>query len=404
MTGEGLPRLMRGASRAAHAGFPWASPRGQGHSAALRVALRKSVIGQWPPAARPAARLLMLLLWPFESLRDAIATVFGARPEALAGHRRAAIALGAWRAALRHNLPPVDFVAYRLFERDRPPAPRWLHSADAHCHFSALAAPKVRGLARDKLAFSDLAAGLDMPIMPVLAAWGPDGATREFTEGGPPPEPLVVKPRFGHAGDGLDFWNWDGTAHAPEARDERIDLGETFVDWLSRASAERDLIVQTWATAPDHVGGLHPTEAPVISLLSAEWPDGRRALVYAQMLLVAEQGSAERALHLEIDVASGQVAGLPPGTAAPIWKAARRPPVPVPFAIPAWGEMLRSIDRVHDALPGAAPVLKWDLLWTRDGIRLLEVNTGPGVFQFQATSLRPLTETPLGDALEAWAA
>ncbi len=399
-----LPRLLRGASRAAHAGFPWSMSRGQGHSPALRAALRRSVIGQWPQAARPAARLLMLLLWPFESLRDAVATVAGARADALGGRARAAVALGAWRAALRHNLPPVDFVAYRLFEGGRPPAAQWLHSADAHCHFSALAKPEVRALARDKLAFADMAERLDAPIMPVLAAHGPDGVVRGFAGGAPPPAPLVVKPRFGHGGVGLVFWHWDGSAHVPEPDGTRIGEGQPFNDWLARASRARDLIVQTWAAPPVQIGGLHPAEAPVISVLSAEWPDGRRTLAYAQMLLVAQAGGSERTLHLEVDPATGQVAGLPPGIAAPIWKTGGPPPAPVPFDIPGWSDMRAAVDRIHHALPGAAPVLKWDVLWTNAGLRLLEVNTGPGVFQFQAASLRPLTDTPLGEVLEAWAA
>jgi hypothetical protein len=34
---------------------------------------------------------------------------------------------------------------------------------------------------------------------------------------------------------------------------------------------------------------------------------------------------------------------------------------------------------------------------------MLETNTGTGIYGLQAMTLRPITETPIGAALEAWA-
>ncbi len=48
-------------------------------------------------------------------------------------------------------------------------------------------------------------------------------------------------------------------------------------------------------------------------------------------------------------------------------------------------------------------MLKWDIVLTDEGPRLLETNTGTGVYVLQAMTLRPITETPVGAALEAWA-
>ena len=47
--------------------------------------------------------------------------------------------------------------------------------------------------------------------------------------------------------------------------------------------------------------------------------------------------------------------------------------------------------------------MKWDVLLTDEGPRVLETNTGTGVYGLQMLTQRPLTETPLGEALEAWA-
>ncbi|MDX1488030.1 MAG: hypothetical protein R3268_07515, partial [Acidiferrobacterales bacterium] len=90
---------------------------------------------------------------------------------ALGGRSRGGVALRAWISALRYNLPPVDYLSYRLFEPRRPGPLHWLHSADAHRHFTAIATPEVRALAADKLAFTDLANSVGAPAMPILAVY-----------------------------------------------------------------------------------------------------------------------------------------------------------------------------------------------------------------------------------------
>ena len=106
---------------------------------------------------------------------------------------------------------------------------------------------------------------------------------------------------------------------------------------------------------------------------------------------------------MEVDVHSGRTVGPLPGSARPIWRNSPPPTSPVEFNLPEWQNIVTAIDRVHAALPGPAPVLKWDVLLTSAGPRLIEANVGPGVYMFQAMSLRPITEGLLGDALEAWA-
>ena len=76
---------------------------------------------------------------------------------------------------------------------------------------------------------------------------------------------------------------------------------------------------------------------------------------------------------------------------------------PEAFSVPGWHDILAQIDRLHAALPGPAPVLKWDVVLTDQGPRLLETNTGTGIYVLQAMTLRPITETLVGAALEAWA-
>ena len=395
----GRSRLRRALDHAGHSGFPWAMSGGEGHSLALRRAIRRSVVGHWPPRFRLAGQILMALLWPLESLRDAVVLSFQIDRAVLGGHSRLALAWRAWAAALGDNLPPIDYLAYRLFEPGRPGPGHWLHSADAHLHFSALAAPEVRALAEDKLAFADLGESVGVAVMPVLAVYGADGPVRPFADGAPPPRDLLVKPRRGHGGRRQMIWRWDGDRHVAADPVPEPDLAT----WLTRSVRSGDLLVQAVAKPPDRLGPVAPTSVPVVSIVTAEWPDRRRAAALALVTLVLDEDGAEVGFDREIELATGRVLAASPGSVAPAWGGTPDRNEYEAFSIPGWPDILAQIDRLHAALPGPAPVLKWDVALTDQGPRLLETNTGTGIYGLQAMTLRPITETPLGAALEAWA-
>ena len=128
--------LRRALSHASHSGFPWAMGGGEcGLSLPLRRAIRRSVVAHWPLGFRLIGQVLMTLLWPLESLRDAAVFTFQMDRAMLGGRSRGVVTLRAWRAALGYNLPPIDYLGYRLFESGRPGPGHWLHSADAFLHF-----------------------------------------------------------------------------------------------------------------------------------------------------------------------------------------------------------------------------------------------------------------------------
>ncbi len=399
MSAAGRSRLRRALSHASHSGFPWVMGGGEGHSLALRRALRSSVVGHWPPEFRLAGQILMLLLWPLESLRDSVVFAFQIDRAALGAHARLAVAWRAWAAALGYNLPPVDYLSYRLFEPGRPGPGHWLHSADAHLHFSALAAPEVRILAEDKLAFAELGDSVGVDVMPVLAVYGADGPVRPFADGLPPPRDLLVKPRRGSRSRGHVIWRWEGDRHVPAEPVPEPDL----TTWLAGSARDGDLLVQALATPPDRVGPVAPTNAPLLSIVTAEWPDGRRTAAFALVTLLLDEDGAEVGFGREIDLATGRVLATSPGSVTPAWGAKPDLHEVEAFPIPDWQDILAQVGRFHAVLPGPAPVLKWDFILTDQGPRLLETNTGTGIYGMQAMTLRPITETPIGAALEAWA-
>lgn len=343
--------------------------------------------------------MAMVVFWPIESLRDALVETFHARSKALGGHSRLSVAWNAWVAAMRWNLPPVDFLAYRLFERGQPGPAHWLHSADAHIHFSAIAAAEVRTLAQDKLAFARFCEARGVPVVPMLAAVGPGGMAQEFTDGRLPEVSLIVKPRRGHGGRSHRVWRWNGARHVADGMAADISISE----WLARQANEGDLVVQEFVQPPDRFGPVVPAAAPAVSIITAEDPDRQRLPVAAFVVFDTGSDDGARRCVRMIDLDAGTVLPTTPAQREPVWAEAESVNSPGAFELPRWQQMLAIIDNVHAALPGPSPVLKWDLLVTCDGPRLLEANTGTGIFGLQSITLRPLTETPLGDALEAWA-
>jgi hypothetical protein len=399
MTMDRRSRFRRALDHAAYSGFPWVMGGGKGHSLALRRALRRSVVDHWPHGFRLVGQILMALLWPLGSLRGAAVVPFQVDRAVLGGRSRVMLALRAWAAALGHNMPPVDYLSYRLFEPGRPGSDCWLNSADAHLHFSALAAPEVLTLAGDKLAFADLGCTIGVDVMPVLAAYGANGPIRPFVDGAPPPQDLLVKPRRGHGGSEHMIWRWEGGRHV--AADPVSEPG--IEAWLANAARSGDLLVQALARPPDRLGPFVPLRAPEISIITAEWPDRRRAVAFAIVMLALHENGAEVYFNREVDPQSGLVLPASPGQTAPVWEKTPDLREYQAFHIPGWQDILAGIDRFHAALPGPAPVLKWDFLMTDQGPKLLETNTGTGVYLLQAITLRPITETPVGAALEAWA-
>jgi len=401
MTGVVWARLRHAFSHASHSGFPWAMGFGDvyGHTRAFRRALRRSVVDHWPRGTRLAGQVLMALLWPLQSLHDAIAFTFQIDRAELGGRGRMGVALRAWRAALAYNLPPVDYLCYRLFEPGRPGPGHWLHSADAHLHFRAVAAPEVCALAEDKLAFADLGASIGAGVMPVLAVYGAGGPKRPFAGGAPPPIDLLVKPRHGHGGREQMVWRWDGRRHI--ADDPVSDPG--FDAWLDTAARSGDLLVQRMAHPPERIGPVVPSLPPVLSVLTAEWPDGRRCAAFALLTIALQEDGEKVYINRQIEVASGCVLPAQPGQIRSVWGDQPDGRDCSGFTVPDWPEILAGIDMFHAVMPGPAPVLKWDYILTDEGPRLLETNTGTGVYLLQEMTLRPITETPVGAALEAWA-
>ena len=359
---------------------------------------RRAVMAQWPRGSHTVAWIAMAVLWPIGSLWDAITLARYTQGQARGGKSRMAIATGAWAGALSRNLPPADYIAYRLFEPGRPEAGRWLHSADGHLLMSSLPGPALREVTSDKLRFASVCERAGVPTVPVFAAFGPGGVVRAFSGGAPPPMDLLIKPRFGHGAQGLSFWQWDGERHNLVDGDPGpLDLS----DALHQVSTRTEVLVQPWEAPSEVFGTLVPDDAPVLSLYTVQWPDGGWALAHAHLVVVVDDVVLHLAPSIE-GVGRGHISGLPPGSAQPIWRDYPVPPPVTPFTIEAWDGIIAGIGRMARALP-VAPVLKWDVLLGRRGPQLLEANIGPGIHTLQATTLEPLLDGPLGRALEVWA-
>src|SRR5262249_6364608 len=117
---------------------------------------------------------------------------------------------GALWAAIRHNILPSEYYAYRLWQPVRRiNIDNYLYNTDAPRLFKVLNRLLQVDPIVDKLAFYELCQTHGIPTPEILAAFTPTGKLMDFRSGVPPQHDLFVKPRTGQGGLGAERFRWD---------------------------------------------------------------------------------------------------------------------------------------------------------------------------------------------------
>lgn len=363
----------------------------------IRGRARRLMLGRFPAPLRPLAALGMAVAWPVQTLADALGM---ARNADFPGAPPRRLARRAWAAALRHNVPPLEFFAYRMPERPEAPPDAWLIRAEVVRLNEALAGPAAARLAADKHAFARFCAAQGLPAVPTLAriAGGPPGPA--------PAEPdLVLKPESAANARGIEHWR--STPDGYRRLYPAPAVGEPF-DWpglAAQAAAARagPVLVQPLLA-------LHPALRPVVAsgspaarLVTGLPADGPPELLHAVFArpypghLVSNGGARRR-----IDPASGRLLAPEPGRLRPAFGA----PDPAPdldgVVLPDWPRARELALGAHRALPDRAVLLGWDLAFTPDGPVLIEVNLGISCYMSQMDSLEPAGGARVAEVLASW--
>lgn len=362
----------------------------------LRHRARLALFAGRPPWQRRLLRAAMVLAWPAGAMLEVRRRLSGLpqadRPAGLRGWigRAAHMLALAWL----HNIPPRDYVAYRLHDparRDRVG--------------TCLYGPEIEGLTthlnrlngavdddvQDKARFARLCRDHGLPCIPTLAVFRAGAQPEPAPVFLPDLPALWVKDLAGSRGSGAACWRREGKFYRDVRQGGIREPAELLATWRAR-----DCIVQPRLDN-------HPALAPLsdgflvdFRVISGIGRDGRVAVVAALAQLPCG-GLAARHIFAAVDGAGGLRSpqlGLLPVTHHPDTGAAIAGTI-----VPFWPDALALVVRAHGQVPEFArfTFLGWDVAITADGPLLIETNAGWGGINHQLGEGEPLGLTALPD-------
>ena len=311
----------------------------------------------------------------------------------------------AYWQALRHNVPPANYVVNRLWlPEHRKVRDDYLHWTETDALLLALnrrlpARPGADPV-QDKLAFHDLCRAHDVPTPQVLAVYVSGKAVRSFADDLPPPRSVWLKPASAAQGRGGERLVWQGSRFA--ARD-RLSLDRVgLLDHIAGHSlVHRCTLVQSLLVN-------HPSIAPLTNgnIATARIVTGRRRsgeVVHIAAHLIGPVGEriiVQGGWSALIDLTSGRLGpGLFPGDRAPVRRSHPETGACVEGAVvPDWETAKALVSKVH-GLIDTYVFLGWDVAFTVEGPMLIEANRGWDAFVFQILMDKPFGSTRFVDVL-----
>jgi len=385
-----------------NSGFPWL-PRSGGADAGQRFrrVARRAILARWPVGLRPLAVLGATLAWPLASFLEALQMSRCVLADRLEQRSRVGSFWWAWRLALRHNVPPVEAFAYRLYEPNSTHPDQWWYTLEATSLVRHLTDSVALKLASDKGTFAEWCSDNGLRHIPTLALAAADAWVRPFGGDGPPPRDLLLKPCLGSQGRGVEGWRFkaDGCYWS---QGRRLHADEFAAYVLHRASAEGPMLVQPMLSPHPTLRVMAGTGMPAARVITGRWPDGRVELGpgLLQAPLPGEFVSQSGPFRL-IEPMTGKVSAATPRQEAPVFDIALGEGFDG-LVLPGWKDAAGLLARAHSIFPGQAPIIGWDLLFDDEGPLICEANIEISYYFFQQAGAQPMASTSLARLVEAW--
>lgn len=395
------PPFLRALLSLGRRGFPFQLLRSADPDwAALRAAARRALLSNHPPPLRLLLRLAAGLGWPLGAALGTAgalrATPPRDRPHGLFSWiRRGADMLV---LALLQNIPPRDYLLYRLHAPDRrSDIGRFLFRTDLGLlgAFNRSRGADMRDV-RDKARFAALCRGHGFPAVPTLAAYRGGRQIEPQSPFLPDQTSLWVKDLAGSQGSGASQWDRDGAAYRNESGRIRTP-GELAGDWR-----RRDCIVQP--RLDNHAALAALSDGPLVDLriITGLDPPGRAHLVAAYALLPCTDPAGRRWYAMsEIALGDGSLVRT---TLAGLQPLHEHPNTGVRLdgiAVPDWPRCRDLTLAAHAAAFPRFAFLGWDVAPTPDGPVLIEANDGWDPVAPQLALGRPLGLTPFASLAAA---
>ena len=389
-----------------NAGFPWTfpiSPNTPSPAAKIRARARPLLVRAFPPLLRPAAVVAMTLAWPVRSFFATRSMINSLPPVAFPTRSRGSLFRAAWWAALRHNIPPLEYFAYRMPDTPDISPSAWFVQTEVPRIAVSLATPEAKILANDKHDFWQFCRDAGLPSIPTLALFGD---ARDLPR--PGAGPLILKPRLGSNARGIELWQdaADGNYRSvPDmAENETLDWpGLCAHAAARRAAGGEDFILQPYLQLHQALRAAIGSGMPAARLVTGLSPSGNVALLSANFARptpgkIVSNGGA----HRTVELASGRLEPARAGQYRSIFSDADLAEDLQGLILPDWHQACQIVVAAHRAFPPRAILLGWDVAFTDEGPVLIEANLGVSLFTEQTDSLIPAGTTPIADLIAAW--
>ncbi len=317
----------------------------------------------------------------------------------LASYPRASLVWRAWIQALRTSAPPVEFLAFRLFEPDAAETSQWLFSWESIALAGQLTDRQANELAGDKAAFADWCRTLNVRAIPTIALATARGWDRSMNTTLPEHD-LLIKPRRGSKGTGIAVWRWcDGSFTCKERQLTPQALADHLVQ---SAASQGDLLIQPLLTPHNCLGAIAGIGMPAVRIISARRPDGRVEIGPA-MLQAPEPGEtiSQSGPFRLVNTQTGAVLNATERQSLPVFDMAMGSGFDG-IQLPQWPLVIAMLQKAHGHFPGRIPVIGWDVLFDREGPVISEANTSLSYYFFQFASAEPMANSTIGKVFEAY--
>ena len=358
----------------------------------IRGAARAALFAEQPGWLRWTLRLAMTLAWPAGALVETLRTL----PTTPAADRPAGVSATLRRGghmlflALRHNIPPGVYVAYRLHD----PARRdWAGDCllDAENNILPLL-NRRRGAdnddIQDKGRFAELCRRHDLPCIPTLAVYRSGRQVVPDAPFLPDQTHLWVKDLAGHNGSGAAQWRLrdggyhdaDGRAMTPEA--------------LVQSWRARDCIVQPLVTNHPVLAALSDGSLVDFRIVTGIDPAGVVEIIATLAILPwCDTAHPRRYILGAVSAESGHILNPRVSGFQPIERHPATGAAITEIAIPHWDSCLELVRRAHGLAFPRFVFLGWDVAVTAAGPLLIETNSGWGAYGHQLVDGLPMGRT-----------
>ncbi|GEM_PF-3107935 len=381
--------------RLGHLGFPFTL--GREESIPMRKIgsiARHALPGSSSRWGRPINRAVMLVLWPAGAASDILRMMRSTPPseQAASGWGRICRGFDAYRLAITHNIPPLEYHLYELHRAEqRARMGEYLYWTEVQIHdWLNRKQGADSALVQDKNRFAAQCARFELPHVPTLAVFEKGKQALPEIPFMPNVPALWIKDLHGTGGSGAQrffrenesYRDSKGNQWTPQQLVEMLQSRTCIVqpcifNHPVIANISNDKLASLRVITGIHRNGIAEVIGCVFYL-----PHGNRLTSVAGITCAidSETGRIERAIFLGHGNAD---LDRHPDTGKPI----------AGTVLPFWSQSLELARRAHETAFAPFVTLGWDIALTPEGPVLLETNKGWGPMHYQIVYRRPLGQT-----------